>query len=88
MTKLEASYLVVLMEELENRFHNDSCNEIYLNNTKENYDLVKKIKGDVEIKSSDDKELIVMDDISLLSYLKNLFMQENNLTQEDLPITK
>jgi hypothetical protein len=91
MTKNENAFIVSLLDDLLNYYDNDSCNDIYIDDTPDNRQLYLDSGGDsiedalqVPPRSKEKTKKIAMKNNILLNYLRSKFMKENGLENKEI----
>lgn len=98
MTKNEIAYILGFLNELDDKFGNDGCNDMYLPDTPENRELYiaaatldLEETGEEEIESVEDalrgKKKIGTNNLMILAYLRKKLMEEYSLTKKEIPDT-
>ncbi len=90
MSRIEAVHVAGFLSELSDRFGTDGCNDLFLEDTPENRQLVadaerSQMGEDAREEVSADGGLIGTFNGVLLDHLLEKFMKEHGLKEEDLP---
>jgi hypothetical protein len=98
LTKNEAAYIAAFLEELDDRFSNDGCNDMSITDIPENREMLiaaeKQWREDEEIDDDEEEEIIRShrgkldgNNQAVLHYLQKRLMDAFGISKDDLPST-